>query len=429
MSNNLNQLARTRSSVVKVDVNARQFDFLLIIVILLVGFLAMPLVYGWATFGPGLVRHMNGDILNHVILNCCAQTLVMLAATRTTGRLDRKLAAILSVMIVVHGGLAFYILITRSFYSNSVMLIAVGMSSFLGMCVTLVKHRATRVRIAVLGPNEPADGQIRFPYDRITDPSADLRPYDVLLTTTVTDLSPEWASVLSRAMVVGKPVRHVAEFIEDQEGLVSVDHFDLDHLPAHGLTSYHARKRVFDIVLSLLFMPLALILLSFGAIIVLVTMGRPILFFQRRAGQGGITFNIFKLRTMRQAADVNGMTTASGDLRITPAGRFLRRFRIDEIPQIFNVLRGHMSIIGPRPEWVVLSDRYSHDLPVYTYRHLVRPGITGWAQVRGGYASDLAETRVKVGYDLYYIKNLSFALDMQILMRTVWTLLSGGGVR
>ena len=88
-----------------------------------------------------------------------------------------------------------------------------------------------------------------------------------------------------------------------------------------------------------------------------------------------------------------------------------------------------MSIIGPRPEWTLLSEKYSRDLPAYVYRHLVRPGITGWAQVRGGYASDLAETRTKVGYDLYYIKNLSFSFDLQILIRTLWTLLAGGGAR
>ena len=88
-----------------------------------------------------------------------------------------------------------------------------------------------------------------------------------------------------------------------------------------------------------------------------------------------------------------------------------------------------MSIKGPRPEWSVLSEQYIRELPVYAYRHLVRPGITGWAQVRGGYAGDLAETRIKVGYDLFYIKNLSFALDVQILVRTVWTLVSGSGAR
>lgn len=416
-------------SASQIDAPRRLTDLYLGLALLFVSFCVMPIVYGGAIFGMSFVRHLNGPILAHVMLNCAAHALVMLAATKTTGRLDRKLASMLSVLLVVHGGLAFFILITRSFYSNPIMLLAVPISGFLGTAFTFLKHRTAKVRIAVLGPKDPLAGEVRFPYDRVVDPSADLRPYGVLLTTTVTDLSPEWAQVLSKAMVVGKPVRHIAEFIEDQEGLVSVDHFDLDHLPSQGLTSYHTRKRLFDLVLAVAVLPVALPILAVGALIVLVTMGRPIIFVQDRVGQGGRNFRIFKLRTMQPQADSDGNTTVSGDLRITGPGRYLRRFRIDELPQIFNVLRGDMSIIGPRPEWVVLSDRYSRELPVYIYRHLVRPGITGWAQVRGGYASDLAETRIKVGYDLYYIKNLSFALDIQILARTAWTLISGGGVR
>ena len=132
---------------------------------------------------------------------------------------------------------------------------------------------------------------------------------------------------------------------------------------------------------------------------------------------------------MQPAGDSPGGSTVERDLRVSSVGRVLRRFRVDELPQLLNVLRGDMSIIGPRPEWTLLSEKYSQELPVYTYRHLVRPGITGWAQVRSGYASDLAETRTKVGYDLFYIKNLSFSLDIQILVRTVWTLISGGGAR
>ncbi len=184
-----------------------------------------------------------------------------------------------------------------------------------------------------------------------------------------------------------------------------------------------------DLMIVVALLPVALPILAAGALAVLISMGRPVLFVQPRTGQGGKVFSIYKLRTMQASAETHGATTVKGDLRITPVGGFLRRFRIDELPQLLNVLKGDMSIIGPRPEWTLLSEKYSRDLPVYVYRHLVRPGITGWAQVRGGYASDLAETRTKVGYDLFYIKNLSFSLDVQILLRTVWTLLSGGGAR
>jgi lipopolysaccharide/colanic/teichoic acid biosynthesis glycosyltransferase len=211
--------------------------------------------------------------------------------------------------------------------------------------------------------------------------------------------------------------------------LVSVDHFDLDQLPPTGLAAYRTGKRLIDIGIAVLSLPVALPTIAIGTAVVAVTMGRPVIFKQTRTGLGGKSFQIYKLRTMTNSSEALGSATTAGDMRITPSGQWLRRYRIDELPQIFNVLRGDMSIIGPRPEWTILSERYARELPAYEYRHLVRPGITGWAQVRGGYASDLEETRRKVGYDLFYIKNLSFGLDMQILVRTVGTVLSGFGVR
>jgi lipopolysaccharide/colanic/teichoic acid biosynthesis glycosyltransferase len=150
-------------------------------------------------------------------------------------------------------------------------------------------------------------------------------------------------------------------------------------------------------------------------------------------GLGGKPFRIIKLRTMRPAGGGGGGDAASatvrGDSRVTPVGGFLRRFRIDELPQMLNVLRGEMSVIGPRPEQPALAEVYAREAPSFALRHLVRPGITGWAQVRAGYAADVAETKVKLSYDLFYLKSLSFALDMQILWRTAWTLTAGGGVR
>ena len=396
---------------------------------LAVCFALMPFVYGWLTFGFSYLPYLQGPLLAHVWLNCAANALVMLGALLLTGRLDRKLARVLSLLFIVHGALAFLILTTRGAYSNQIMLTAVPVSVFLGGAVMYLKHRGAPVRVALLGPHDAPAGQVRTAYDWIQNPGTDLRSYDVLLTTSVIDLSPEWARVLSRAMIAGKPVRHVAEFAEEEQGLVSIDHFDLDHLPSTGLTSYRIRKRLMDLAIVFVLLPVALPILAVGALVVLVSMGCPVLFVQSRTGEGGKAFRMYKLRTMQASAETHGVATVRADLRITRVGGFLRRFRIDELPQLLNVLKGDMSIIGPRPEWTLLSEKYSRDLPVYVYRHLVRPGITGWAQVRGGYASNLAETRVKVGYDLFYIKNLSFSLDVQILLRTIWTLTTGNGAR
>lgn len=392
-------------------------------------FALMPVVYGILTYGPTWPQYLQGPMLTHVLLNCAANAVVMLAALLLSGRLDRKLAGVLTLLLAVHGGLAFLVLTTRGLYSNQIMLTAVPVSAALGAAVMYLKHRSVRTRIALLGPHDAPTGQTLLTYDRIRDPDTDLRSYDVLLTTSVIDMSSDWARVLSKAMITGKPVRHLAEYVEEEQGLVSIDHFDLDHLPPTGLTSYRIRKRLMDLAIVVALLPVALPILAAGALAVLVSMGRPVLFVQPRTGQGGEVFSIYKLRTMQASSEIHGAATVKGDLRITPVGSFLRRCRIDELPQLLNVLKGDMSIIGPRPEWTLLSEKYSNDLPSYVYRHLVRPGITGWAQVRGGYASDLAEVRTKVGYDLFYIKNMSFALDIQILVRTVWTLLTGGGAR
>lgn len=397
---------------------------------LVVGLLVMPLVY--AVFLPdGPWEALEGPSGWHLLLNGAANALVMLWSIRLQERYDRKLAGVLTRMLIVHGALAFFILTARQTYSNQVMLMAAAGSAVLGVLIMSIRHRTLRVRAAILGPWCATVEQLQIPCDRIDDPAADLSPYDVLLTASVTDLTPEWAKTLSKAMLMGKTVRLAAEYAEENQGQVSLDHFDLEHLPTAGLTSYRTRKRLMDIGLVLLSLPIALPILLIGALIVLATMGRPVMFVQSRVGMGGAPFQMYKLRTMSIPAVV-GEARATGsrnDARITPAGRWLRRFRVDELPQLWNVLIGDMSIIGPRPEWTLLSERYEQSLPAYAYRHLVRPGITGWAQVKGGYASDLSETRAKVGYDLFYIKNLSFSLDIQILARTIWTLLTGSGAR
>lgn len=407
-------------------------NLFLIACILIVCFGALPIFYARLPLNIPMTAMLTGAPLAHILVNCFANTLVCLGAVVHGGdRLDRKLAAVFSSTLAVHGALALYILLARQPHSNLIMPAAVLVSLTAGALVMYTRHRSISPKIAVLGKSTRGflDG-LDFAYDTISDPQADLRAYDILLTADVVDLSPEWAAAVSRAMLAGQRVRHLEEFMEERRGLVSLAHFDIEHLPAGGLTSYRVRKRLLDIGLILVTAPLTVPLIGIGMLLIGLTMGRPVLFVQERTGLGGKPFKMYKLRTMRPVSiQSEARTTTKGDARVTPLGRVFRRYRIDELPQLWNVLRGDMSIIGPRPEWTILSEQYTADLPVYVYRHLVRPGITGWAQVRGGYAGDLAETRVKVGYDLFYVKNQSFSMDIQILVRTVWTLLSGDGSR
>ena len=185
-------------------------------------------------------------------------------------------------------------------------------------------------------------------------------------------------------------------------------------------------KRLSDIVLALLGLLLALPFLPLVAIAIWIGDHGPVFFRQPRVGKNRRIFAIVKLRTMRVKHD-GAVYTSTQDNRITPIGKFLRATRLDEVPQLWNVLVGDMSLIGPRAEWVKLVESYEQQIPCYHFRHLVKPGITGWAQVNYPYGANLDDTLRKLEYDLYYIRYFSFVLDASIVLKTVHIMLFGKG--
>jgi len=190
-------------------------------------------------------------------------------------------------------------------------------------------------------------------------------------------------------------------------------------------------KRVLDVVLSVVGLVVTLPLtLTAAALITLTSPGRA-LYRQERVGLNGQVFTIHKLRTMRADAEAGTgpVWSRANDPRITPIGRFLRKTRVDELPQLWNVLRGDMSFVGPRPERPEFVAQLSRDIPFFNYRHVVKPGITGWAQIRCPYAASLEDTIEKLQHDLYYIKNSSLRLDLLILAETVKTVVRQRGAR
>jgi lipopolysaccharide/colanic/teichoic acid biosynthesis glycosyltransferase len=192
-------------------------------------------------------------------------------------------------------------------------------------------------------------------------------------------------------------------------------------LQVDGAKAYLATKRTADLTVVLIALPVVLIVLAIAAALVLTSMGRPVFFKQERVGYRGRRFWLYKLRTMRptRAGEVLPPTTIENDPRITRVGRFLRRTHLDELPQLWNILRGDMSLIGPRPEQVNLVEEYRKALPHYDMRHLVRPGLSGWAQVHAGYAADLEDTRLKLEHDLYYVSRLGPGIDLRTAMLTI----------
>jgi sugar transferase (PEP-CTERM system associated) len=191
-----------------------------------------------------------------------------------------------------------------------------------------------------------------------------------------------------------------------------------------------AVKRAFDVVVALMLLALTLPITLVTMLLVKIESPGPILYRQKRVGRRGKTFNVLKFRSMRNDAERNGpQYAASSDPRVTRVGRVIRRLRIDELPQLFNVLAGDMSVIGPRPERPVFVDPLTRDIPYYALRHSIKPGLTGWAQVRYQYGSTVDDAKQKLQYDLYYVKNHSLLLDLLIAFETVSVVLTGKGAR
>jgi exopolysaccharide biosynthesis polyprenyl glycosylphosphotransferase len=191
--------------------------------------------------------------------------------------------------------------------------------------------------------------------------------------------------------------------------------------------AFERLKRISDIALSAFGLLLATPLIAVGALAVWLNDRGPVFFFQTRIGKNHRPFRIVKLRSMRVEPLDGDLYTQDGDPRITRVGRFLRTTRLDELPQLWNVLKGDMSLIGPRAEWDRLVEKYEQDIPCYHFRHLVKPGITGWAQVNYPYGANLDDTLRKLEYDLFYIRHFSFRLDATIVLKTIHIMLFGKG--
>lgn len=248
------------------------------------------------------------------------------------------------------------------------------------------------------------------------------------------DLGDEWERYIADRALSGTPVYHVKQISESLTGRVEIEHLSENTLGSLNpnqayLKIKQAADWVFALVLVMVFSPaLALI-----ALLIRLDSDGPVLFRQQRMGYRGHIYTVYKFRSMREhlgaGSDKEKAITKRDDDRITRVGRVLRKFRLDELPQAINILRGEMSWIGPRPEAVVLSQWYETELPFYRYRHIVRPGVSGWAQVNQGHVAAVGDVMEKLHYDFYYIKNFSPWLDVLIVLKTIKTMLTGFGAR
>ena len=241
------------------------------------------------------------------------------------------------------------------------------------------------------------------------------------------ELNPELFRSLLLAAEMGVEITSVPALYEELFGRVPIFLLQSDWVlrsfidQTHTTGFYESMKRLIDIFVSLIGVAAFLITFPLLALLTLIDTGAPIFFTQNRVGMNGTTFKILKYRTMVQDAEKNGIARATErhDERITRVGSLMRKSHIDELPQVFNILKGDMSIVGPRSEQIELVSDYQDHIPFYRARLFVRPGLTGWAQINQRYASNVDENAVKLEYDLYYIKHRSLTLDFMIIFRTV----------
>src|SRR2546430_758534 len=192
---------------------------------------------------------------------------------------------------------------------------------------------------------------------------------------------------------------------------------------------YHYLKRLFDVVASVTALIISAPLFVLTPLLIWIEDGSPVFYRQERVGRDGRRFVLFKFRTMHRRSDDadEDIYTRKDDRRVTSVGRWLRKLRLDELPQLWNALKGDISLIGPRPEWSKCAERYEQTIPFYHFRHLVKPGITGWAQVNYPYGESEEDAVEKLKYDLYYIRHYSLKLDAMIVLKTLYTMLFGKG--
>jgi lipopolysaccharide/colanic/teichoic acid biosynthesis glycosyltransferase len=341
--------------------------------------------------------------------------------------------SILPVVAIVFGVFIAVIAGLRLEYSNRVI----------GACITAI----LATRFAITAVRSRAKGLLYYlvPEGRaklikdlrgatvllLSDPTLKGLPDCAIVADLTADLNPDWERFLAEAAISGRPVYHFKQVWEAETGKVQIEHLSENGFGALVPSiAYQKVKRVVDLMISMACLPVIVPLLAMCAVAIIWDTDGPVIFRQRRMGFRGNVFHVLKLRTMIDRHDGESRDisiTQSDDDRITKVGRFLRRTRLDELPQVFNILRGEMSWIGPRPEAVSLSSWYENEIPFYRYRHIVRPGITGWAQVNQGHVADVEQVTEKLQYDFYYIKNLSYWLDIIIVLRTVKVVLSGFG--
>ncbi|MDX7648994.1 sugar transferase [Aeromonas caviae] len=328
-------------------------------------------------------------------------------------------------------GILFFLRLPYSrqvlFESYIVALLCCWLVYFIGR-----RYRTPKYALLPFGDYQRLATQPAIEWRLLDDPDLGAVRFDaVVADLRDPKLAGDWERFLARCALSHIPVYHIKQVSETLTGRVKIDHLHENQLGSLLPSPvYCVLKRGLDILAAVVAIPLLSPLMLVTAVLIKLESPGPVMFLQNRVGKGNKDFCIYKFRSMCKDSEKAGAQFAqAGDMRVTRVGKVIRKLRIDELPQFFNVLKGDMSLIGPRPEQRTFVDQFEREIPFYMYRHIVRPGISGWAQVVHGYAADADDTRIKIEHDFYYIKHFSLWLDVLIVFKTIRTILTGFGAR
>lgn len=334
------------------------------------------------------------------------------------------LALIAMAMMII---LAFRLGYSRStLFTGFALLIGVQFANF------IINRRYRRLKFALLPgvviTNKSSAQNICF--RELTSTELSSIRYDAIIVDTESKIEDGWLRYVAHHSASGTTIissKAINEAINGKVDLNMLSIHDMDSLQPSAV--YAIAKRLIDIASVALLSPIVLPVSLIVATIIRFESKGSVLFIQERIGQKNIPFRMYKFRSMIPEDNDTPRFADMDEHRITRFGSFIRKFRLDELPQFLNVLKGDMSLIGPRPEQGGFVEQFEQEVPFYSYRHIVKPGITGWAQVSQGYAVCTESTREKVEHDFFYIKNLSLWVDILIVLKTVKTIITGFGAR
>ncbi len=395
---------------------------------------ALPYLIRLITFENGADVDLHTQTLGIVCMATCLGYWFMRNFVTYPG--VEKTGYILTSFFLAYSIFAFGMIIGRIEYSRFMLFCGMIMSIAWFYFASTYESRKSSfcVGLTPFGDNEPMPDAVGIFWKKLSEPGPLPPEIDAVSADLRGDMPDEWERALADYALSGIPVYHTKHLRESLSGQVDLEHISENNFGSLSPASaYMTVKHGCDKILALIGLIVIAPVMILCCIIVRLDSSGPALFRQRRIGYQGKPFTVFKLRTMtvREPGqdDRSSAMTKDDDVRVTRVGRFLRTSRLDEVPQLINVLLGQMSWIGPRPEAEVLSKWYENEIPFYRYRHIVRPGITGWAQVRQGHVTDIRDVKTKLNFDFYYISNLSISLDALIVAKTIRTMLTGFGAR